>query len=71
MKYITLIIGLLVVGCTTPTAPLTLEEQKALREKVIGAYEAKKNGARLVMHAGHDCIPWDLSFGVVYNRSLY
>jgi len=38
MKYITLIIGLLVVGCGTPVKELTLEE------KVVGTYEAKKDG---------------------------
>ena len=36
MKYITLIIGLLVVGCSTPVKELTL------REKVVGAYEIKE-----------------------------
>ena len=35
MKYITLIIGLLVVGCCTPVKELTL------REKVVGTYEGK------------------------------
>ena len=36
MKYITLIIGLLVVGCGTPVKELTLEE------KVVGTYEIKE-----------------------------
>ncbi len=38
MKYITLIIGLLVVGCGTPVKELTL------REKAIGTYEGKDDG---------------------------
>ena len=37
MKYITLIIGLLVVGCLTP-------EQKALRGSVVGEYESPIGG---------------------------
>ena len=42
MKYITLIIGLLVGGCaTTPTKELTPEENKALRDSVVGTYEQK------------------------------
>jgi hypothetical protein len=36
MKYITLIIGLLVVGCLTLTP-----EEKALRDSVVGTYESK------------------------------
>ena len=46
MKYITLIIGLLVVGCgkqekadtANPVKELTLDE-KALRDSVVGTYE--------------------------------
>ena len=38
MKYITLIIGLLVVGCGKQEQTLTLEE------KVVGTYEIKKDG---------------------------
>ena len=48
MKYITLIIGLLVVGCgkTEPIKELTPEQkQKALRDSVVGEYEFKdENG---------------------------
>jgi len=41
MKYITLIIGLLVVGCGTPVKELTLEE------KVVGTYEVKVDSGGL------------------------
>ena len=43
MKYITLIIGLLVVGCGTPVKELTLEE------KVVGTYEYIKDGDTIRM----------------------
>ena len=43
MRYITLLIGLLVVGCTTiPVKELTTEEKK-----VVGAYQSKYNGNTL------------------------
>ena len=57
MKYITLIIGLLVVGCgkqeqaTTekPAKELTPEQkQKALRDSAVGTYEGKNVGDTLV-----------------------
>ena len=41
MKYITLIIGLLVVGCETLTPE---QKQKALRDSAVGTYEAKEGG---------------------------
>ena len=41
MKYITLIIGLSLVGCaTTPTKPVKV---LTLEEKVVGSYERKKD----------------------------
>ena len=45
MKHITLIIGLLVVGCLTAE-----QKQKALRDSVVGEYEDTKGGdtAKLV-----------------------
>ncbi len=39
MKYITLIIGLLVVGCLTPEQ----KQQEALRDSVVGEYEFKSD----------------------------
>ena len=43
MKYIILLIGLLVVGCTTiPVKELTAEEKK-----VVGEYQSKYNGSTL------------------------
>jgi hypothetical protein len=54
MKYITLIIGLLVVGCgkqeqadTNESTPTTTEKpvkELTLREKVVGTYELKRYG---------------------------
>ena len=54
MKYITLIIGLLVVGCgkqeqadTNESTPTTTEKpvkELSLEEKVVGTYEAKEDG---------------------------
>jgi len=46
MKYITLIIGLLVVGCGTPVKELTLEE------KVIGTYELKRDNTTFLKILG-------------------
>ena len=43
-SLIVLVVGLLAVGCgedKQPSKELTLEEQKALREKVVGEYEFK------------------------------
>jgi|LWDU01.1.fsa_nt_gi hypothetical protein len=57
MKYITLIIGLLVMGCCTPVKELTL------REKVVGAYERKEDGEtkRLVLleNGGTPVLQWN------------
>ena len=54
MKYITLIIGLLVVGCgkqeqtdaneSTPTTTEKPDKELTLEEKVVGTYEVKKYG---------------------------
>ena len=43
MKYITLIIGLLAIGCLTPE-----QKQKALRDSVVGEYEHKEGGHKFV-----------------------
>ena len=58
MKYITLIIGLLVVGCgkqeqtdTNESTPTTTEKpvkELTLREKAVGEYEAKEDGGYTV-----------------------
>ena len=52
MKYITLIIGLLVVGCgefteSTPTTTEKPVKELTLREKVVGTYEIKEGGETL------------------------
>jgi hypothetical protein len=50
MKYITLIIGLLVIGCLTPEQKQWQEwgQVKALRDSVVGEYEYKKRGHKFV-----------------------
>tara|TARA_B100001123_G_scaffold303761_1_gene339079 strand:- start:177 stop:533 length:357 start_codon:yes stop_codon:yes gene_type:complete len=43
MKYITLLIGLLVAGCTT----IPVKEQTAEEKEVVGGYQSKYNGNTL------------------------
>ena len=52
-SLIVLVVGLLAVGCgedKQPSKELTLEEQKALRDSVVGEYESKPGNGDTFKH---------------------